>query len=142
MLDIQFLLSLYCLQPLLPKRGTSYLWLSKSLAVWMMLIVLSTIHVSAIFPFKGKSSTAPLIVFPHLYISKQFLKCQPMHPAHPGAGPTGHRTCCTTQHTSQVTCHSGTLASGFTLFLLCTWLTNQVTNGGFTMKSMHLIAIS
>ena len=37
-------------------------------AAWTMLIALSATHVSVIFPFKGESSTAPLIIFLHLYI--------------------------------------------------------------------------
>ena len=37
-------------------------------AAWTMLIVPSATHVLVIFPFKGESSTVPLIIFPCLYI--------------------------------------------------------------------------
>ena len=99
-----------------------------------MLILHSTIHVSVIFPLKGESSTTPLIIF--LVCVLYFVICfqtvpqtSANAPSGPGVGPTGHRTYCTTWHTSQATCHSKTLVICFILFLYCTQLINHVTNG-------------
>ena len=120
---LDFSLSLYCLQCLYlvtPRRWKNDLWLGWSLG-WLdnAYCALHNKCLSHLTLSKASLVLHPLSFFfiCILYFVIYFWTVSQMFPAHPGAGPTGYRTCHTAQHTSQVTCHSWTLAICFILFL-------------------------
>ena len=123
---LKFLLSFYylqCLYSVAPRRQTNNQQLSWSLGWPGQCSLCPLQHMFQLFYLSKASLVLHPLSFSLLvccilsYVSKQFLKHQPTHLVHPGAGPTGHRTHHTTQHASQVTCHSQTLATCFILFL-------------------------
>ena len=79
------------------------------------------------------------------YVSKQFLDHQPTCSAWPRASPPHHRIHHATRHTSQMTCHFQSSSDLFHFISKhvknCIQLINHVANGGFTTKSMCMIAI-